>query len=356
MKVLFLTRYGPLGASSRMRVLQFISRFEEAGIDCVVSPLIDDIQLRTRYRDSRYRSAGLLHSYWARIGQLLCGKQFDLVWIEKEALPWLPAAVETALLLNVPYVLDFDDATFHNYDLHASALVRRFFGKRIDRLMRRARLVVAGNSYLAQRAIDSGAPWVEVVPTVVDLDRYSVKQVKSPREGASRIVWIGSPSTVPYLHVLREPLAILSERFSIGLRVIGGDGIQFPGVDIEFVKWSEHTEAESIRACDIGVMPLFDSPWERGKCGYKLIQYMACGLPVVASGVGVNREIVRVGENGFVADTSEAWVDSLGRLLGDAALRLRMGSAGRQRVEEEYCVQRVAPKLVALLRSAAERV
>jgi len=320
----------------------------------VVAPLIDDIQLVERYRDGRYRIGGLLRSYWARIGQLLCGKQFDLVWIEKEALPWLPTAVETTLLLNIPYVLDFDDATFHNYDLHSSALVRGLFGRRIDQLMKRARLVVAGNSYLAQRAIDSGAPWVEVIPTVVDLDRYLVKQVRPPFEGTSRIVWIGSPSTVRYLYVLQEPLAILSERFSIGLRVIGGDGIQFPGVDIECVKWSEHTEAESIRACDIGVMPLFDSPWERGKCGYKLIQYMACGLPVVASGVGVNREIVRAGENGFVADTSAAWVDSLGRLLGDAALRSRMGSAGRQGVEEEYCVQRVAPKLAALLRSAAE--
>lgn len=354
MKIIFLTRYGRLGASSRMRFLQFLPWFEPAGLKCTVAPLVDDAQLQARYQKGGYQLFGLLQAYWRRIRTLMQRHSFDVVWIEKEALPWLPAWFERGLLCGVPYVLDYDDAIFHNYDLHSSAWVRHFFGRRIDRLMAGARLVLAGNAYLAKRARDAGAPWVEIVPTVIDLDRYSIKPTSAPSVDALRIVWIGSPSTVRYLTMLREPLAVLRQKFAFKLRVIGGGVIDLPGVDSEFVQWAEATEVASIQACDIGVMPLLDSPWERGKCGYKLIQYMACGLPVVASPVGVNGKLVRMGENGFLADSPSGWVDTLGRLLSDAALRQQMGKAGRKLVEAEYCIQQVAPRLAALLRTAGE--
>ena len=135
--------------------------------------------------------------------------------------------------------------------------------------------------------------------------------------------------------------------------MIGGQ-VDLPGVPVEIVPWSEATEVECLRACQVGVMPLFDSPWERGKCGYKLIQYMACGLPVVASGVGVNPEIVQQGENGFLADTSAAWTEALGALLADATLRDRLGASGRRLVERSYCVQHTGPHLAALLRSVRQ--
>lgn len=336
-----------------MRFLQFLPWFEQAGLDCTVAPLVDGAQLKARYQTGDYQPVGMLEAYWRRIRTLMQTCSFDVVWIEKEALPWLPAWFECRLLGSAPYVLDYDDAIFHNYDRHSSAWARRFFGRRIDRVMAGARLVVAGNAYLAQRARDAGASWIEIVPTVVDLDRYMLKPDSMPAGEPWRIVWIGSPSTTPYLTVLHEPLKEISRRFAVKLRVIGGGVIDLPGLDVEVVQWAESTEVASIQACNIGVMPLFDSPWERGKCGYKLIQYMACGLPVVASPVGVNAEIVRVGENGFLADTADEWVDALSRLLSDAALRQRMGKAGRRRVIEEYCVQQVAPRLAALLSAAA---
>jgi glycosyltransferase involved in cell wall biosynthesis len=127
-----------------------------------------------------------------------------------------------------------------------------------------------------------------------------------------------------------------------------------PGVDVECVDWTEDSEVTSIAECDVGIMPLNDTPWERGKCGYKLIQYMACGLPVVASPVGVNREIVRDDENGYLAKEPSDWVSRLGRLLANPQLRLTMGRSGRHRVESEYCVQHMAPRYVALLRRAVE--
>lgn len=354
MKVLFITRYGRLGASSRMRTLQYHPLFESMDIECTSSPLFDDNLLAKRYQFNRYGLFNVVRAYFKQLLVLMKRRKFDLVWIEKEAFPWTPAWFERWLLCGVPYVLDYDDAVFHNYDLHSSAVVRWCFGKKIDYLMAASTLVVAGNAYLAERAKEAGAQRIEIVPTVIDLERYSVKSPSNIDANPLQIVWIGSPSTTRYLDIIREPLAALSRRFSLKLRVIGGDAVTMSGVDIELLPWSESSEVDLIRACDIGVMPLFDSPWERGKCGYKLIQYMACGLPVVASPVGVNNEIVCTGENGFLANTDKAWVEALSKLLSDALLRQQMGAVARKRVEEHYCIQKVGQRMVSLLRTAAE--
>lgn len=352
-KALLLTRYGRMGASSRLRFMQFMPRLEAAAITCNAQPFFSDEMLATRYRAGQYSRGALVHSYWERLTELRRRRSFDLLWIEKEVLPWFPATLERALLSGVPYALDFDDALFHNYDLHRSVWVRRLMGRRLDKLMAGARLVTAGNEYLAQRARDAGAPWVEIVPTVIDLDRYYPK-VGVQQADVPRIVWVGSPSTVTYLSILVESLKALSRRFIFKLRVVGAE-FTMPGVDVECVPWSEAAEVASIAQCDIGIMPLKDSPWERGKCGYKLIQYMACGLPVVASPVGANVQIVRDGENGFLAGEPGAWEAKLGQLLANAELRASMGQAGRRRVEAEYCVQQVAPRLAGLLKQAGAR-
>lgn len=355
-KVLALTKYGRLGASSRMRSLQYLPWFEQTGLQVMVQPLLTDELLQARYKHGGY-GFSLLRAYVCRLRALMARQQFDVVWIEKEALPWWPLWLELALLRSVPYVLDYDDAIFHNYDQHSSRWVRRLFGRRLDGLMAQATLVVGGNHYLAQRARDAGAPWVEVVPTVIDLVRYPSQPqalvAPSVDGDLPRIVWIGSPSTVRYLQLIREPLQVLAARQPFVLRVIGGGAVDLPGVQVEVVLWSEATEVENISACQVGVMPLLDSMWERGKCGYKLIQYMACNLPVVASGVGVNPEIVRHGENGFVANTADEWVASLSKLLQSASLRRQMGAAGRHRIENEYCIQKTGPRTAQLLRSAA---
>ncbi len=355
-KFLVLTKYGHLGASSRMRSFQYLPDFEQSDIQVTAQTLLSDDALRARYKNGRY-GVSILSSYLLRLRTLLTRKQFDLVWIEKEALPWWPLWLELALLSGVPYVLDYDDAVFHNYDQHINPVVRFIFGRRLDGLMAQAALVVAGNNYLAQRARDAGAPWVEIVPTVINLARYT-PQVPRPIEppifdALPRVVWIGSPSTVSYLQLIREPLQELATRVPFLLRVIGGGPIDLPGVNVEMVSWSEATEVKSISACQVGVMPLLDTRWERGKCGYKLIQYMGCGLPVVASNVGINSEIVVHGENGFLAENSQDWINALLQLLSDQTLRTRMGLKGREYVEKKYCTQKTGPRLVDLLRRVA---
>lgn len=353
MKILVLTRYAIKGASSRMRFYQYVPMLREAGFECEVYPLLDDATLSGRYRYGGYGIFSLLTAYAKRMMILFNRHDFDLIWVEKEALPWMPAWLELRLLRGVPYALDYDDAIFHNYDLHHSNWVKCFFGKRIDKLMASASLIVAGNHYLAQRALAAGAQRVELLPTVVDLDRYITKTYVGLDEQVSvpRLVWIGSPSTLKYLELIAKPLAMLAKLTPFSLRIIGGGYLSIPGVDVETLAWSEQLEAELIEECEVGIMPLLNTPWEHGKCAYKLIQYMACGLPTVASPVGANCEVIIDEVTGFFANSDEAWVEKLERLLRDATLRKQLGDAGRERVAAHYCLQKATPQLVDMLKN-----
>lgn len=354
-RILALTRYSRLGASSRLRFFQYLPFLAESGFDVHVQALFDDMTLDSRYRRGGYNLGEALRCFARRVAVLLTRQTFDVLWIQREALPWWPLWAEAALLRGVPYVLDYDDAVFHNYDQHRLAFVRHLFGRRLDDLMCDATLVVGGNHYLAQRARDAGALWVEVLPTVIDLTRYPLT---TPKLMADRslptVVWIGSPSTIRYLKILQAPLRKLAQLLPFKLRVIGGE-IDLPGVHVECLQWSEDTEVAHIATADVGVMPLLDTSWERGKCGYKLIQYMACGLPVVASPVGVNSSLVREGINGFLANDKETWENRLEKLLTDISLRITLGSAGRQKVEQQYCLKVTAPRLAEFLHKAALR-
>jgi glycosyltransferase involved in cell wall biosynthesis len=355
MKVLAFPRYDALGASSRVRLLQYLPRLAGGGVETRVKPLLGDVYLRRKYA-GRAPWAQILAAYATRLRDLLQkDSSVDALWIEKELWPWAPAWLERLFWGRVPVALDFDDAIFHNYDLHPNPVVRRLYGRKIDSLMRHASLVLAGNDYLAARARDAGATRVEVLPTVVDLDRYALA-TRPPADPSAPVVigWIGSPATAAYLAQLAVPLAALAARRPIELRVIGANAT-IPGVRTVHVPWTEAGEVAALQACDIGVMPLADSPWERGKCGYKLIQYMACGLPVVASPVGANGVIVREGVDGFLASTAQQWEDALARLAADPALRTRLGLSGRARVETEYSLQANTSRLVDGLKTLARR-
>jgi glycosyltransferase involved in cell wall biosynthesis len=351
-KVLALTRYGALGASSRMRFLQYVPTLTAEGIEIEVQALFDDEALLSKYQQGKYGLITVLNCFIERIAIMRKRSLYDLLWIEKEALPWMPVWLEKSMLQGIPYILDYDDAWFHNYDLHRLKIIRQLFGHRLDDLMANATLVIGGNQYLAQRARLAGAPWVEILPTVIDLERYLKPQIKSKIDKIPVVVWIGSPSTVRYLQILQKPLQQLAQHIPFQLRVIGGE-IDIPGVNVQCLRWSEDTEVENIASADVGVMPLLDSPWERGKCGYKLIQYMACSLPVVASPIGVNTEIVRSEVNGYLANDVNEWIAALENLLVDANLRNQMGQRGRQRVEQEYCLQVAAPSLAVWLKKVA---
>jgi glycosyltransferase involved in cell wall biosynthesis len=219
--------------------------------------------------------------------------------------------------------------------------------------MRHAAVVVAGNEYVAAHARASGARRVEVVPSVVDTRRYGVSAGSPADADQFTIGWIGSPITARYLVRLAPIFGDLCIRPGTKLRLIGaGPRLRLPDtVRVESRPWRYDDEIEALAGCDVGIMPLEDGPWEQGKCGYKLLQYMASGKPVVATPVGVNRDIVRDGENGFLATSLDEWRTALTRLRDDESLRRRLGEAGRRRVERDYSLASVAPRVTAIFRS-----
>lgn len=352
LRVLALTRYDRIGASSRVRFYQFVPYLSSAGIELVVSPLLGSTYIQKRYSRQNVGFLYLLVSYVKRFFVLLHSRNYDFLWIEKELFPDVPGFVEKLLsFFNVKYVVDYDDAIFHNYDLN-QRLWRRLMANKIDQIMLDAALVVCGNSYLGKRAESAGARSIIVLPTVIDLDRYSV--LRRRRSGPIVIGWIGSSATVKYLIDIFPALKALSEVLPFKLRVLGAQ-ISEPGLHIDCLPWSESDEVKQIQGFDIGIMPLKDSPWEKGKCGYKLIQYMACGLPVVASPVGVNQEIVANGVNGYLASNSDDWFGALYGLATNQALCNQFGDSGRVLVETRYCLQVIAPVLSDLFINLSDR-
>jgi hypothetical protein len=195
-----LSRYGRLGASSRMRFYQYLPWLEAAGIEVTLAPLFSDVYVQGLQRNTK-SPLEALRAYVGRVQALLAGRKFDLLWIEKETLPWLPAWVEKMLLPSgVPYVLDYDDAVFHYYDESRNPVVKALLAGKHPALMQGAALVVAGNNYLAEFARQALAPQVEVVPTVIDLDRYPVAMCeRNPQSTLPCIGWIGQRATASFL-------------------------------------------------------------------------------------------------------------------------------------------------------------
>ena len=323
----------------------------------VANSLFDEEYLETLYKVGKKPRVRPCFLYLKRLIKLLTFFKYDLVWIEYEVFPYLPAFAERLLrLLGKPYVVDFDDAVFHNYDRSGNRLIRDYLGHKIDAVMRNAACVVAGNDYLALRARQAGARRIERIPTVVDRERYqSAKrdQTKKPVIG-----WIGSPSTQRYVVDIRNALKKVCDETGARLLLVGAtEGVRekLPGIPVDVVRWTEESEAALVAQMDVGIMPLEDGPWEKGKCGYKLIQYMACGVPVVASPVGVNVEIVNENCCGQLAESVTEWAEALTGILSSRPLQSELGMAGREAVEQKYSLQVQAPVLAGILRSVAQR-
>ncbi|WPZ31535.1 glycosyltransferase family 4 protein (plasmid) [Sulfitobacter sp. OXR-159] len=354
MNILLLSRYTRMGASSRLRTMQYLPALEREGFNVQVAPFFDDTYLHALYSGQRKHTSAATYLF-KRIRQLRMHPTPDMLWIEKEALPWIPWLFERVVLpRGVPVVSDYDDAVFHRYDKHRIRAVRTILGRKIENVMSASALVMAGNSYLSDYARQSGARQVKTVPTIVDIDAYQIG-LHTVSKNKLSVGWIGTPQTWQALaHPIHDILTpLLKERDAMFLAVGAGMKPEVCGT-LQIQPWTEDTEVQSIQKMDIGVMPLPDTPWTRGKCGYKLIQYMACGLPVVASPVGVNRDLVEHGVNGFLAESDDEWCAAIKALLNDPDLRRRMGEAGRQKVEARYSLQVWGPRVALMLRRVIE--
>ena len=341
MKVLFLPQTSELGPSSRYRVYQLLPWLQKQGIESEVSPGINSELYSQIYLQGRgSRRAALLASWKQRRIDVGRASQFDAVFIQKGVFPGLYPGFERKLAASKPLLFDFDDAIWLPRQGGNQLLRALHRESTVQEILRRAAAVIAGNECLADYARRFNRS-VTVVPSCIDTARY-------PRAaGEPRIGWIGSRTTMPYLGSLRG----VFETLGVTPRVIASGNPGALGFPVEFRQWRLETELDELAQVGIGIAPLPDNPWERGKCGVKLLQYMACGIPVVASPVGVHNSIIRHGINGFLAATDEQWIESLGQLVHDDSLRKRLGAAGRELVVQHYDVRFAAERVASVLRS-----
>lgn len=354
MRILLFAKYDQAGASSRYRTLQYIPYLNSQGIQVTVNSLLCSKYITKMFARQKSSLIYYLQQYLKRLWCLLRIKhKYDVVWIEGELFPYLPFFLEK-LLLPKSYVAEYDDAIYHNYNMHKKRWVRQLLGKKIANIMRKATHIIVGNEYVKEYASFVGAKQITILPTVVDADVY--KPIPHGSNTSSIIIgWLGSPTTVKYLHVIEPVLQSIAKKVSVKLHVIGGD-YKLEGIETFCHhwpdQWSQAEEIQLLNQIDIGIMPLIDSPWEKGKCGFKLIKYMACSKPMIASPVSANLDIVVHGNNGYLADTLLEWENYLLKLIQDPNQCKIFGEEGRKKMVNQYSLQATAPVLTKLLLNA----
>lgn len=351
-RILALSPFPEEGAGCRFRISQFAPYLAAAGFDLDIHPLFDTEFFRLVYKPGHYirKTVGLVNRTVDRIAALRNGSAYDAIFIYREAYPIGPPVLERLLARRgVPIVYDFDDAVFLPSTSEANKAIGSLKNpSKIAEILRLSAHVVAGNSYLADFA-RRHSPNVTIVPTSVDVGEWKPRTTPRTADAPLTIGWIGTPTTTPYLLELTDMFVALARTREFVLRVSGSmRPVEIPGVRVENIPWKLEREVTLFNTCDIGVYPLPDDDWTRGKCGFKAIQFMACGVPVVASPVGVNREIVLDAVNGFLAATRDEWMRKLESLIDDRALGARLGEAGRRTIEQKYSLSANAPRLISV--------
>jgi glycosyltransferase involved in cell wall biosynthesis len=294
--------------------------------------------------------AGTLRGFRRRAEILRHVSRFDVVYIHLEAAPIGPPLVEAALFaLGKHVIYDIGDAIFIPKTSPVNRLAAPFRRRsKVAWIARRAREVTAINAYVRDWALDH-TPYVTLLPTTID-ETYHRRRTPPVRRSRPVVGWTGTHSTLPFLELVRPALRKLARDHDFVFRVIcdtAPDFSELPG--FEFVRWNKESEIEDLEVLDVGLMPMSDEEFSKGKGGFKAIQYGALEIPCVVSDVGSGREVVVDGRTGFVVPNEvDAWVDRIGRLLRDAELRQSMGRAARPHVLATYSVAAQTPKFLAL--------
>ncbi|MBL8919469.1 MAG: glycosyltransferase family 4 protein [Myxococcaceae bacterium] len=360
MRVLFLSlqEHGR-SPGQRYRVEAFEPALRAAGIELIERPVLSADDLRVFYGAASLAAK-------ARIGlQALLRRAAsvrprlrsrpDVVLVQREAFFLLGGWSEWLASLQAPIVYDFDDAIW----IHAVSEANRRFAflknvEKIPRIVGLAHTVIAGNDYLATWARQHSRN-VHVIPTCVDTDLW--RPAPRPTGAPVTIGWSGSPSTLEHYKLVLPGLRRVKARYGerVRFRLMGAPAFRDDALGLVGEAWSESAEIPFLQQMDIGLMPLPDDEWTRGKCGLKGLTSMAAGAATVMSPVGVNTTIVTHGLTGLHASTEAEWVECLSKLVDDDSLRRRLGEAGRARVVEGYSVERWSPELIKLLQAAARR-
>ena len=349
--IAFLCPYPVGGApSQRFRYEQYLLLLFQQGFSYRIYPFLDQQTNDILYQPGHYRAKiiGVLRGFGRRFTLLFRLGSFDFVFIHREAVPVGPPVVEwiIARVWCKKIIYDFDDAIWLP-DSHADILSRLVkWRAKVTTICRRSERVSVGNAYLADFARRYN-PRVVINPTTIDTEHHH-DRIQQQDTALPVIGWTGSHSTLPYLDALVPVIAQLEEQFTFQLLVIADQPPVFHLDSLRFIPWQYATEIDDLLRMHIGLMPLPDDPWARGKCGFKALQYLALGIPALVSPVGVNTEIVTHGVDGFHCRTDEDWYQHLAYLLQRPSERAAMGKAGRATVEERYSVKANAGNFLEL--------
>lgn len=348
MRVLFLVPYPTEGPSNRYRVEQFLPYLTDAHIDFTLRPFMSSEFYRIFYKKGKIllKIIYFVQSVFNRFFDIFRALRHDVIFIHIEAFPLGPPLIEWIIFkMKKPIIFDFEDAIYlprkgiSNFFKNPS----KFF-----KIIAMSRHVIVCNNYMKVFL----APYnknITVIPTSVDIDRFRPKDYKVLNKDRIIVGWIGSYTTLPFLLLLKDIFKEVSAQHKFTLKIVGGGSkVEMDGVDIINEEWSLDKEVENFQSIDIGVYPMLNDEWAKAKTPFKTIQYMSADIPVVASNVAGNKDIIQDGQNGFLCSNDKEWVDKLSLLIKDESLRRRLGGAGRKTVEERFSLTINTPKFLGI--------
>jgi glycosyltransferase involved in cell wall biosynthesis len=345
MKLLVFTKYSYEGPSSRYRFYNYKKCFKANNIEMNIKPLFSKSYFNSKHKTEKILT--VLFAYLKRfvllISLLLFKSRYQLVLIEYELFPYFPAFFEYLLhKRGIKYIVDYDDAIFHKYDLNNNKLIHTLLKNKIAKVMTYANHVVVCNAYLESYAKKYNQN-IFKLPTVVLLYKYKKEMQEFKKEDNIFVIgWIGSSTTSVYILEILPAIKKFVESYKdVRFDLIGFNKTLLSEEEIKehsfnIVNWSEEKEIEHILNFNIGIMPLHNDSWSQGKCGFKLIQYMSCKKPVVASPVGINCLLVEEGVNGFLVESLQEWFDAFEKLYLDEKLRVNMAKNNFEKIEREF--------------------
>jgi len=344
MKILFLVPY-PIGAapSQRFRFEQYFQFLDQAGIQYDIQSFLDQKTWSILYLPGHYthKIFGILGGFLRRWKKMFGLSQYDYVFIHREAAPLGPPIFEwwVAKAGKKKIIYDFDDAIWLE---NVSESNRLFSGlkwyDKVHQIIRWSYKISCGNDFLADfaRSINPSA-YAVVNPTTIDMHHWHNRE-KDQNTAEIVIGWTGSHSTIPYLNDLVPVLKKLNEKYQYTFQVISNRKPDWDLPNLRFLPWSKDSEIDDLMQLNVGVMPMPDDQWTRGKCGFKALQYMSLGIPAVVSPVAVNKKIVDQGLNGFLCQTEQEWYEALEQLIQDQSVRIKMGQASKNKILSHYSV------------------
>jgi glycosyltransferase involved in cell wall biosynthesis len=348
-KILILSRYSNLAASSRQRFHLFEQTLNDEKYLLIYKPLFSDDYMTKIFSAKQPRKLDIMLAYLRRFWVIITSSKYDYIWLQYEAFPYLPGIFEKILpMFNKKIVCDYDDAIFHKYDDWGNWFIKKLLGNKLDTVLLHSDHVICGNSYIQQWA-NRINPRTTIIPTVVDSVQYQKNFYHSTNP--LTLGWIGSPATWCYMEPYLDFLSELSLKYNFNVLIIGSGRSNHLYERFRLIEWSEPKEVQDIQEMDIGIMPLPNDKWAQGKCGYKLIQYMATSIPVIASPVGMNLQIIDHGVNGFLASTQLEWEQAICNLITQPEIRKKMGIEASKMVKSQYSLQSQAQAVTNVFNS-----